>query len=86
MVVDGAVDPEGDALEPPEAGEDSEHACAEDDALRAVREAAGGEDEVVEEVCEHEHREVKRRKLRWKTMSARMCGEQKQDERSGGCM
>ena len=58
MVVDGAVDPEGDALEPPEAGEDGEHACAKHDALRAVREAAGGEDEVVEEVREHEDGEI----------------------------
>ena len=61
VVVYGAVDPECDALEPPEAGEEGEHACAEDDALRAVREAAGGEDKVVEEVREHEHREVERR-------------------------
>ena len=74
MVVDGAVDAEGDALEPPEAGEDGEHACTEDDALRAVREAAGGEDEVVEEVREHEHREVECRELRRKAVSMRIRG------------
>ena len=56
MLVYGALDTERDTLEPPEAGEDGKHACAKDDALRAVREAASGEDEVVEEVREHEHR------------------------------
>ena len=50
MLVYGALDTERDTLEPPEAGDDDEDAGAEDNALRAVREAAGGEDEVVEEV------------------------------------
>ena len=58
MLVDGPLDAEGDALEPPEAGDDRADADAEDDALRAGREAAGGEDEVVEEVREHEDGEV----------------------------
>ena len=58
MLVDGAIDTERDALEPPETGENGEDTDAEDDALRADGEPAGGKDEVVEEMGEHEDREV----------------------------
>ena len=58
MVVDGAVDTERDALEPPEIAEDDKHADTEDDLFCAIREAAGCEDEVVEEMREHQDGEV----------------------------
>ena len=64
MVVDGAVDTERDALEPPEAGDDDEDAYTKDDLFCAVGEAAGGEDEVVEEMREHQDGEVQGRELR----------------------
>ena len=63
MLVDGAIDTERDALEPPETGEDSEDTDAEDDALRADGEPAGGKDEVINKVSEHENGEVQRRKV-----------------------
>ena len=63
MLVDGAVDAECDALEPPEIAEDDKHADTEDDLFCAIREAAGCEDEVVEEMREHQDREVQGREL-----------------------
>ena len=74
MLVDGAVDAECDALEPPEGGQDDECGDSERDLLCALREAARGEDEVVEEVREHEHREVECRELRRKAVSMRIRG------------
>ena len=63
VVVYGAVDPECDALEPPEGAHDGEHADAEDDPFCAEGETARGEDEVVEEMREHQDGEVECREL-----------------------
>lgn len=64
VLVDGPIDAPRDAAEPPEGGDDDEADDAEDDLFCAVGETAGGEDEVVREVREHEHREVQGRELR----------------------
>ena len=82
MLVDGPLDAEGDALEPPEAGDDRADADAEDDALRAGREAAGGEDEVVEEVREHEDGEVEGWEL-WGRKGEESVEERRQKEERG---
>ena len=77
MLVDGAVDAERDALEPPEGGQDDECGDSECDLLCALREAAGGEDEVVEEVREHQDGEVEGWELRRRR--------QTQNQTRGGC-
>jgi len=53
MVVDRAVDAPRDAAEPPKVCDDSESYQDKDDSLRTLGEAAGGEDEVVEQVGGH---------------------------------
>jgi len=63
MVVDRAVDAPRDAAEPPKVGDDGESYEDKDDGLCALGEAAGGEDEVVEQVGGHEDAKVERRKL-----------------------
>ena len=63
MVVDRAVDTPRDAAEPPKVGDDGESDEDKDDGLCALGEAAGGEDEVVEQVGGHEDGKVERREL-----------------------
>lgn len=63
VVVDGPVDAEGGAAEPPEGEHDGGDAHPEDDPFRLLGELACCEDEVVEYMREHQHSEVERREL-----------------------
>ena len=63
VIVDGPVDAECDASEPPEGANDGGDADAEGDPFCLFREAAGSEDEVVNLMGEHEDGEVERREL-----------------------
>ena len=63
MVIDRAVHAPRDAAEPPKVAHDCASDDDKDDRLRALREAAGGEHEVVEHVGSHEDAKVERREL-----------------------
>lgn len=63
MVVDRAVDAPRDAAEPPKVCDDGESDEDKDDGLCALGEAAGGEDEVVDQVGGHDDAKVERREL-----------------------
>ena len=63
MLQNRTVDPERDAFEPPEGKQDGASADPECDAFRHCCEAARGENEVVEDVSEHQDGKVERWKL-----------------------
>ena len=63
MVRNLPIDPETDALEPPEDGDDPERVDGEEGAFRERGQQAGGEDEVVREVADHEDGEPERGEL-----------------------
>ena len=63
MLADGTIDTPCDAAEPPEVGDDDECDDAKGDAFCAVGEEAGTENEVVQEMSRHQHREVEGREL-----------------------
>lgn len=63
MVADRAVDAPRGAAEPPKVCDDGESYQDKDDRLCTLGDAAGGEDEVVEQVGGHEDAKVERREL-----------------------
>jgi hypothetical protein len=63
MVIDRAVHAPRDAAEPPKVTHDRAGDDDKDDRLCALREAAGGEHEVVKHVGGHEDAKVERREL-----------------------
>ena len=63
MVVDRAIDAPRNAAEPPKVCNDGESDEDKDNGLCALGEAAGGEDEVVDQVGGHEDAKVERREL-----------------------
>ena len=63
VLVDGAVDAPRDTTEPPKVRDDGERDEEEEDILGALRDAPGGEDEVVEQVRGHQDGKVECRKL-----------------------
>lgn len=63
MVIDGPINPERHALEPPEREHDRAGADSKDDPFRSFAQSAGGEHEVVDQVGEHEDGEVECREL-----------------------
>ena len=85
VLVDGTVDAPRDTTEPPEGADDGEDGDAEDDLFCAVGETAGGEDEVIQEVAEHQDGEVEGRELPRIKMSMRICASKGVYSRSDGC-
>ncbi len=87
MVADGAVDAPRDTPEPPEGADDDERADTEDNLFCADGKTARGEDEVVEDMCEHQDGEVEGRKLQAKVSISlkRLRQTSGRDVRSGGC-
>ena len=55
MLVYGALDTERDTLEPPESAYNGEHANTENNLFCAIGETTSGEDEMVEEVRQHQN-------------------------------
>lgn len=58
MFIHRSLNSERDALEPPEACDDDECDNTKRDGLGAFRETTCSEDKVVQDMCEHEDREV----------------------------
>ncbi len=63
MFVDGPINTEREAPEPPEGGKYGERRDTEDNPFCAFCQAFGREDEVVEKVSQHEDGKVQRRQL-----------------------
>ena len=63
MIIDRAIDAPRNAAEPPKVCNDGESDEDKDNGLCALGEAAGGEDEVVDQVGGHEDAKVERREL-----------------------
>lgn len=63
MIIDRPINPERHTLEPPEREHDRARANSKDDPLRPFTQAARGEYEVIDEMCEHQDGKVERWKL-----------------------
>lgn len=63
MVIDRAINAPRDAAEPPEIGDDGKGDEGKDDRLRALCEAPGRKDKVVDHVRGHKDGKVERREL-----------------------
>ena len=63
MLLDGPVNTPSQTPEPPKVSENDRHADVEYNRLSPVRKPTGAEDKVIQEMDQHDHSKIERRKL-----------------------